>query len=742
MLRFTRIILAATALIMALAGAPQAQNAGRTILVLDASGSMWGQIDGKAKITIAQEVIAALLQSIPEDQALGLTAYGHRRKGDCSDIETLVAPGSGTRQAIASAVNAIKPRGKTPLSAAVIAAAESLKYTEEKATVILVSDGRETCDFDPCEVGRRLAETGVDFTAHVIGFDVAKKSDRAQLQCLAENTGGTFRTASNAAELTEALKVVSEPSPPAPGQVRFIATEGEGGPRLSDGLVWTLTNLDSGDVITDLELAAELDLPLLPGTYRAEVLRSDNETEASAEITVFQNTDTTVTLVLPLIIPAATLGTPATAFAGETINVVWDGPDETGDFLTTANVDERDSAYITYSYTRFGSPLGLQMPPEPGTYEIRYVLDQRRLAIARATIEVLPVAASIQIPDQASAGDTLTVTWSGPNYKGDFLSTARPDVRNSLYETYTYTSYGSPTELTMPAEPGEYEVRYVMSQGSTVIFRKGITILPVGAALEMPDTAAIGEPVLITWRGPDYELDFVSVARIGDRDSKYLGYAYTSKGSPLRLKMPTTPGRYEVRYVQNQDSTVLVRREIEIVPLEVRLTLPASAKVGETVLVEWDGPGYDLDYMTVAEIGSRDSKYLYYTYTRDGSPLHLQMPATPGDYEIRYVANASPDAVLASAVITLEPVDAAISAAASGAAGTSLEVQWQGPDYKGDYIAIAPRGGDRYQTYTYAREGSPLAVRLPDEPGDYEIWYVMDVGSTVLARQDLTVTAP
>jgi len=220
-----------------------AQGSSRTILVLDASGSMWGQIDGKAKITIAQEVIGALLQSLPGETELGLTVYGHRRKGDCNDIETLILPGGDTRAAIARAVNAIKPKGKTPLSAAVIAAAQALRYTEERATVILVSDGKETCDFDPCEVGRQLEASGVDFTAHVIGFDISDPADRAELQCLAFETGGTFRTASNAAELTQALSVVAEPAPepePAAFDLTFIATLTEGGPVITDGLSWTL----------------------------------------------------------------------------------------------------------------------------------------------------------------------------------------------------------------------------------------------------------------------------------------------------------------------------------------------------------------------------------------------------------------------------------------------------------------------------------------------------------------------
>jgi len=225
------------------ASAAFAQDRPRAILVLDASGSMWGQIEGKAKITIAQEVIGELLQTLPPEQVLGLTAYGHRRKGDCSDIETIIVPEGDQRAAIGAAVNGFKPKGKTPMTDAVIAAAEALKYTEEAATVILISDGVETCNPDPCAAARLLEATGVDFTAHVIGFDVGSDAAAlAQMRCLAEETGGTFRSVANAAELGEALAVVAEPAPhpaPKPVPTEFRATDGPGGPVLNKGLVWT-----------------------------------------------------------------------------------------------------------------------------------------------------------------------------------------------------------------------------------------------------------------------------------------------------------------------------------------------------------------------------------------------------------------------------------------------------------------------------------------------------------------------
>lgn len=160
---------------------PAWSEQGKTILVLDASGSMWQKISDGYKIKIAQQVVGDLLQTIPAEQELGLITYGHRRKGDCSDIELLVEPAPGTREQIAGAVNGLDPKGKTPLSAAVIEAADVLRIEENEATVILLSDGLETCNLDPCAVGTELENRGINFTAHVIGFDVADTAERARV---------------------------------------------------------------------------------------------------------------------------------------------------------------------------------------------------------------------------------------------------------------------------------------------------------------------------------------------------------------------------------------------------------------------------------------------------------------------------------------------------------------------------------------------------------------------------------
>jgi hypothetical protein len=197
-----------------------AETEPQSLLVLDASGSMWGQIDGRAKIEIAREAVGNMLSTWPASQQLGLMVYGHRRKGDCADIELLSQPQDLDVSAFNAKVAALQPKGMTPISASVREAAKALRSSEQAATVILISDGEETCNADPCAVGKELEDQGVSFTAHVIGFDLPAGPARAQLECLAKNTGGRYIAAQDAASLQSALSSLAKSPAPTPPAVK------------------------------------------------------------------------------------------------------------------------------------------------------------------------------------------------------------------------------------------------------------------------------------------------------------------------------------------------------------------------------------------------------------------------------------------------------------------------------------------------------------------------------------------
>ena len=186
-----------------------AMASSKAVIVFDASGSMWGQIGGKAKITIAKDALKSVVKNWNDSVELGVMAYGHRRKGDCNDIEMISPISKVNKNGIISKVMSISPKGKTPISRALKKAADKLQYTEDKATIILISDGKETCDSDPCVVAKELEAKGIDFVTHVIGFNVDRKTSK-QLSCIAKVTGGEYFSAKNAKELNKAIKTVAK----------------------------------------------------------------------------------------------------------------------------------------------------------------------------------------------------------------------------------------------------------------------------------------------------------------------------------------------------------------------------------------------------------------------------------------------------------------------------------------------------------------------------------------------------
>lgn len=387
-LRPTLLACAIALAAVAPAAADEAKPA-RTLIVMDGSGSMWGQINGRPKLEIARETVAEVVTKLPANQTLGLVAYGHRRKGDCKDIELLVPPAPGTSAKVLEEVNSMRFLGMTPLSEAVKQAAEALRYTEEAATVVLITDGLETCAADPCAMATELEKSGINFTAHVIGFGLSQ-AEGSKVSCLAENTGGRYLQASDGASLAAALtEVVSESAPPTP--------------------------------------------PPAP------------EPSASAQ-----------------------LDAPDSAPAGSAVTIKWAGPATELDVIAIVRIGEGKPDVQDYGYVKEGSTVTLTMPAEPGAYEVHYRQRDQQV-IGQRPIQATPAPAVLTAPDVAKAGSIVQITWTGPNAAQDNIQIA--EAGSNSYLTYVYLGSTPQVELTMPDEPGEYELRYKFRDSKVIATR-------------------------------------------------------------------------------------------------------------------------------------------------------------------------------------------------------------------------------------------------------------------------------
>jgi hypothetical protein len=178
-------------------------------IIMDASNSMWGQIGGEAKITIARKVLAQIISGLPETMDVGLRVYGHRYglndKRACTDTELLVPIGPVAKTQLIDTVNKIQLKGKTPL---VLSVLEAIKDFEKipNGSVILVTDGIESCNGDIKSIAPAIKKSGLELKVHIVGFDIKEKEARAELESIAKSTDGRYIDARNAGELLSALE--------------------------------------------------------------------------------------------------------------------------------------------------------------------------------------------------------------------------------------------------------------------------------------------------------------------------------------------------------------------------------------------------------------------------------------------------------------------------------------------------------------------------------------------------------
>ncbi len=182
-------------------------------------------------------------------------------------------------------------------------------------------------------------------------------------------------------------------------------------------------------------------------------------------------------------------------------------------------------------------------------------------------------------------------------------------------------------------------------QSNATLATQLITLEAVEISLAAPDTAVAGADVEITWSGPNNASDFITIVAPNAREGGYNGYAYTSVGATLQVQAPDVPGDYEIRYVSGQSNATLGRVSLSLTAPTVLMETQGLVRAGMAFTVEWRGPDNARDYLSIAEVGSADSKYISYAYTSDGTPASFTAPAG-GNYELRYVSGQS-DTVLA-----------------------------------------------------------------------------------------------
>jgi len=193
-----------------IAAGASAARADTTLFILDVSGSMAQKLGAGSKMDAAKATFSELIDGLPAALNVGLELYGHRGDKDCSVIEVPVPPRPLDAAAIKASVAPLQPRkGATPIAASLERAGQVLAGAQGRKSVVLISDGEETCGGDPVAAAKALRGQDVNFALHVIGFGVNAKQ-RAQLEAVAASGGGNYYDAQDAAALKASLQEVKK----------------------------------------------------------------------------------------------------------------------------------------------------------------------------------------------------------------------------------------------------------------------------------------------------------------------------------------------------------------------------------------------------------------------------------------------------------------------------------------------------------------------------------------------------
>ena len=177
-------------------------------VILDASGSMLQRQDGKRRIDIAKETLAALLtETIPAGTPFALRVFGHIEPDSCrTDLEIPVSPLDPAEAAsLISGIEAMN-LAKTPIAASLSAVSSDLAGVAGERVVILLTDGEETCGGDPALAIRGLRAGGADVRVNIVGYAIEEESLRQTFESWAVLGNGQYLNAPTAGELADSMK--------------------------------------------------------------------------------------------------------------------------------------------------------------------------------------------------------------------------------------------------------------------------------------------------------------------------------------------------------------------------------------------------------------------------------------------------------------------------------------------------------------------------------------------------------
>lgn len=408
------------------------------VFILDASGSMWGKLEGNIKMDIATEVLSGTVSELPQDQQVGLVAYGHRQKGDCKDVEFLVRMDNQDKGQVGQAMEGIKPLGKTPLAYSATLVINELRQSKAKATIILITDGIESCDGDLCAVVKAARAEGIDLRLHIVGFGL-KEEEAEALKCAARAGEGQYYDTADSDGLSDVLNEATRATVDEPSANFSIYAVKNGKP--IDAYVKAIKAVDNTDAGAARTYADTALMFLPPGEYKLEVKPLEG-----SDVSAIMVHDVSV---------EGKMSHQTVSFDGGKIKVTTTNNGEGWD--TVVKIYEKGNRRVVAGGRTYGKTKEFELAP--GVYDLQ--LEARVLEGSGQThrIENIEVSANEvkEVKHNFESGIALIGANNSSGLVDAVVKIVDLDTNKNVAGGRTYTSPGSnPKKFVLT--PGDYEV--------------------------------------------------------------------------------------------------------------------------------------------------------------------------------------------------------------------------------------------------------------------------------------------
>ncbi len=412
---------------------------------------------------------------------------------------------------------------------------------------------------------------------------------------------------------------------------------------------------------------------------------------------------TSAPLTLTVLHPEISVSATAVDTGATVAATLTNGPGNPYDWMVLVPVGGASSNWLKMTFVPSGQSdmtWNVAMPTASGEYEIRLLKDGTYDVLA--TSETIVVGDGVVEPPigggdptialsttTAATGETVTATMSnGPGNQYDWMVLVPVGAASSNWLKMTFVPSGQSSmtwSVAMPTASGEYEIR-LLEDGSYNVLATSDTIVVGGGVVEPPveggdPSIALsatgvdpGETITATMtNGPGNQYDWMVLVPVGAASSDWLKMTFVPSGQTSMawdVAMPTAPGEYEIRLLEDGGYNVLATSETITVGDGVveppsgggdpSIALSATTATPGEILTATlsNSPGNQYDWMVLVPVGARSKNWLDMTFVPSGQTSMtwtVAMPTTPGEYEIRLLKSGSYKVLATSAPITVAP---------------------------------------------------------------------------------------